>query len=130
MRTFTREELIEAYAQIERERDDEVELAVRAADWLQKMCRLGVSPVQPPGYVPNVGATKAPFLPEYVLYITQTQYSRPNAWLHGALSRPASRPGFPDGDGFWLDLGPTEGFPEGTRYYCAIDHVDAHADGY
>lgn len=127
MKEFTREELTRAWHQMEREREAERQTAERAARWLRSKCREPVQEVQLPSYASRGNRDDAPYLPQYLLRIHYTKYDADfNAWLKARLVSPPEMPGIHrDESGFWLDLGPDEGFPAGTRYYCYTSLTDA-----
>jgi hypothetical protein len=128
VRTYTKDELLEAYAQMEREREQEATLAEQAAAWLGARCGLNVGAVSPPPYATSGMRQDVPYLPEHWLAIQYCEYDDFNDWLKARLVRPPERPGISrDEAGFWLELGPSEGFPAGTRFYCFTDWYDSHA---
>lgn len=120
MRKFTDQELLEAWKQIEDKRREEQKRAEKAAKWLHRRCSLPVGASWPPSYVGG-GRADAPYLTEYGLVISYCQYDDFNTWLKERLGPSGQR------RGFHLDLGPDEGFPAGTRYYCALEYYDAHS---
>ncbi|MBI2056388.1 MAG: hypothetical protein HYT37_03325 [Candidatus Sungbacteria bacterium] len=129
MRTFTRKHLIKAYEYIEKEREEEYQQALRAAEWLQEKCNgihITVSVAMPPPYVEQY-RNDIPYLPIYTLAIAYQDFSSFSTWLTEQLKNP-ELPGISIHEkGFWLQLGSKEKFPRNTRYYCYTEYIDVGA---
>lgn len=126
-RKFTRDELIEAWAQMEEEAAEAMRLAQRAAEWLQDKCGLVVHPSRANAYTP----VKWYPMPPLALAISYCYYDNINQWLKSRLTDIAPPVGFNvNTKGFTLDLGPDEGFPAGTSYFVYLSTYDPHVGGF
>lgn len=131
MRKFSRKQLLRAYAQMQEEGRREASLAEQAAKWLTDQSGLSVHATRPSRYVSDGNRSDIPYLPEFLLAIIVEKYAAVGEQLRSQLTSPPEREGINrDEAGFWLELGKSDGFPDGTRYYCYTETVDAQESGF